>query len=179
VWEGLTWILSIFGTNIIIASIKNILIHQRSTRRHLPKETNLDWLPNLDPLSLLHKDLSSVLASIFAIKGGDTVLFWVMAFFERLQGGHKIMPTGHTVGDDTFGDTSCDGSFDDGGDGVHGSDDFGLKLGWDVEFDLLEEVFGGTKTTHDEYILCCVSVVAALLCISNIPATPDSALEWL
>jgi hypothetical protein len=87
-------------------------------------------------------------------------LFWVVTFFEGLKGSHEVMSTCDTVGDDTFGDTCCDGSFDNGGDGVHGTDDFGLKLWWDVEFDLLEEVFGGTKTTDDEYILWFVSILA-------------------
>ena len=151
--ERLTRILSVLRTNIVITSIKNILIHQRSTRCHLPEKADLDWFSNLDPLSLLHEDLPSVFATIFTIEGGYTVLFWVVAFFERLEGSHKVMPTRNTVCDDTFGDTCCDGSFDDGGDGVHGTDDLGLELGWDVEFDLLEEVFGSTKSTDDEYVL--------------------------
>jgi hypothetical protein len=137
----LTRILCILRTNIIVTSIKNILIHQRRPRRNLPKEANLNRLPNLNPLSLLHKNLAGILAPIFAIERRDTVLLGMVTFFERLKSGHEVVPTGDTVGDDALGDTCCDGAFDDGGDTVHRTDDFGLELWRDVEFDLLEEVF--------------------------------------
>lgn len=58
------------------------------------------------------------------------------------------------MGDDPFRDTGRDGSFHDGSDGVHRTDDFGLELRWDVEFDLLEKIFGGAEPTDDEYVLC-------------------------
>jgi hypothetical protein len=112
-------------------------------------------------LSFLHEDLPGILATIFAIKGRDSVLFWMMAFFEGLKGGHEIMSTCDTVGDNAFGDTCGDGSFDNGSDGVHRADDFGLILWWYVEFDLLEEVFGGTKTTDNENILLFFSILVA------------------
>jgi hypothetical protein len=64
-----------------------------------------------------------------------------MTFFERLQGSHEVVTASDAVRDNSLSDTGCDGAFDDGGDGIHGAHDFGLELGWDMEFDLLEEVF--------------------------------------
>lgn len=49
------------------------------------------------------------------------------------------------VCDDFFGDISCDGIFDDSGDGIYGLDNFGLELRWNMQFDLLEEVFGSIE----------------------------------
>ena len=63
------------------------------------------------------------------------------------------MTTCNAGGDDSFSDTGCDGAFDDRCDRVHGTDNFGLELGWDMEFDLLEEVFGSTEATDDEDVL--------------------------
>lgn len=63
------------------------------------------------------------------------------------------MPTCDTVCDNALSNTGCDGSFDNGSDRIHGSDNLGLKLWRDVELDLLEEVLGGTKTTNDKDIL--------------------------
>jgi hypothetical protein len=120
----------------------------------LSEERDLNWLANLDTLALLHKDLASVLASVFSIEGWDAVLFWVVAFFEWLESCHEVMPTGNTVCDNTFCDTGSDSTLDDGSDRVHGSDDLGLELGWDVELDLLEEVLGCTETTNNENVLC-------------------------
>lgn len=151
--KELTRILGVLGANIIITSIQNILIHQRRTRRDLPKETDLNRLPNLNPLPLLHKDLARVLAAILAIQGGHTVLLRVVPLLERLQRSHEVVPARDAVRDDALGDAGCDGAFDDGGYGVHGSHDFGLELGRDVEFDLLEEVFGGAETADHEDVL--------------------------
>ncbi len=77
----------------------------------------------------------------------------MMAFFEGLKGCHEVVTTGDTGGDDSLGDAGCNGAFDDGGDGVHWPDDFLLELGWDVEFDLLEEVFGSAEAANDEDVL--------------------------
>jgi len=77
----------------------------------------------------------------------------MMAFFEGLECCHEVVTTSDTGGDDSLGDTGRDGAFDDGGDGVHGPDDFLLELGWDVEFDLLEEVFGSAEAANDEDVL--------------------------
>lgn len=107
----------------------------------MSEERDLDGLANLDTLTFLHKDLARVLASILSVEGWDAVLFWVVALLERLESGHEVMPAGDTVCDNTFSDTGSDGTLDDGGDGVHGSDDLGLELGWNVELNLLEEVF--------------------------------------
>ena len=63
------------------------------------------------------------------------------------------MPAGDPRGDDALGDAGGDGAFDDGGDGIHGADDFGLELRGDVEFDLLEEVFRGAEAADDEDVL--------------------------
>lgn len=76
-----------------------------------------------------------------------------MAFFERLEGCHEVVATSDAGCDDPLGDTRRDGAFDDGGDGVHGPDDFLLELGWNVEFDLLEEVFGSAEAADDEDVL--------------------------
>jgi len=65
----------------------------------------------------------------------------MMAFLEGLESGHKIMSTCYTGCDDTFGDAGSNGTFDNGGDGIHGADDLGLELRWHMEFDLLKEVF--------------------------------------
>lgn len=151
--EGLTWILGVFRTNILVARIQNILIHQRRPWRHLPEKADLDRIADLDPLPLLHEDLPRVLASVFAVQAGHAVLLRVVALFERLQRRHQVVAARDAGGDDALGDAGGDGAFDDGGDGVHGSDDFGLELRGDVEFDLLEEVFGGAEATDDEDVL--------------------------
>jgi len=88
----------------------------------LPEERNLDWLANLDPLALLHENLARVLAAIFAVKRRDTVLFGVVALLEWLERGHEVMPTRNTVCDNSLCDTGRDGSLDDSGNGVHGTD---------------------------------------------------------
>jgi len=150
----LTWILSILWTNIIIASIKNILIHQRRSRRHLPEKANLDRLPNLHLLALLHEYLPRILAPVLAIQGRHPVLLRVVALFERLERGHEVVPARDAVGDDALGDAGRHGALDDGGDRVHGADDFGLELWGNVEFDLLEEVFGGAEAANDKDVLC-------------------------
>lgn len=76
-----------------------------------------------------------------------------MALFERLQGGHEVVAAGDAGRDDALCDAGCDCAFYDGGDRVHGSDDFGLELRRDVKFDLLEEVFGGAEAADYEDVL--------------------------
>jgi hypothetical protein len=119
----------------------------------LSEERHLYRLADLDSLAFLHENLPCVFTAVFAVEGWYAVLFRVVAFFEGLEGGHEVVTTGDAGGDDSLGDAGCDGTFDDGSDGVHGSDDFVLELRWDVEFDLLEEVFGGTETTDDKDVL--------------------------
>jgi len=68
-------------------------------------------------------------------------LLGVMAFFEWLQSRHEVVAPSDSGCDDAFCDAGCDRTFDNSCDGVHGADDFGLELGWNVELDLLEEVF--------------------------------------
>jgi hypothetical protein len=63
----LTWIFGIFRTNIIVTGVQDILVHQCSTRSNLSEKADLVWFANLDTLALLHKDLSSVLATIFSV----------------------------------------------------------------------------------------------------------------
>ena len=78
----------------------------------------------------------------------------MVALFERLERSHEVVPPGDARGDDALGDAGGDGAFNDGGDGVHRPHDLVLELGWDVEFDLLEEVFGGAEAADDEDVLC-------------------------
>lgn len=137
----LTRILGILRANVVIACIQDILVHERCAGGDLSKEGYLDWLADLHALAFLYKDLASVLASIFAVEGWDAVLFGVVALFEGLESGHEVVSTSDTVCDDTLCDAGSHSTLDDGGDGVHGADDLGLKLRWHVEFDLLEEVF--------------------------------------
>lgn len=119
----------------------------------MPEEADLHRFSDFDPLSLLHKDLPCILASIFAVQTRDTVLFGVVAFFERLQGRHEVVATSDTGGDDTLGDAGSDSTFNDGSHGVHRSYDLGLELWGNVEFDLLEEIFGSTEATDNKDIL--------------------------
>lgn len=63
------------------------------------------------------------------------------------------MATGDTVCNHSLGDTSSHGTLHDCSNRVHGTDNLGLILWWDVELDLLEEVFRGTKTTNNQDIL--------------------------
>ncbi len=76
-----------------------------------------------------------------------------MAFLEGLQGGHEVVAAGYSRGDDALSDAGGNGAFDDGGDGIHGADNFGLELRGDVEFYLLEEVFGGAEAADDKDVL--------------------------
>ena len=50
------------------------------------------------------------------------------------------MSTSDTGRDDTLCYSGCDGTFDDGGNRVHRTNDFGLELRGYMEFDLLEEI---------------------------------------
>jgi hypothetical protein len=119
----------------------------------LTEEADLDRLADLDSLSLLYEDLACVLAPVPAIQTRHPVLLWVISLLERLEGGHQVVATGNTVGDHSLGDSGGHGALDDGSNGVHRPDHLGLVLGWDVELDLLEEVFRGTEATHDQHIL--------------------------
>ena len=150
---GLTGVLGIFRAGIFIARVQDILVHQRCPRRHLPEEANFDWLANLDSLSFLHEYLPCIFAPVFTVQTGHTVLSRVVAFFEGLKGSHQVVTTGNAGGNHTLCDTGCDGAFDDGGDGVHGAYDFGLELGGNVEFNLLEKVFKGAEATNDQDVL--------------------------
>ena len=119
----------------------------------MSKEANFHWLSNLDPLSLLHEDLPSIFASIFAVQTWYTVLFRVMALFERLKGRHEIVAAGYTGSDDALGDTSRDSAFDYGSHRVHRADDLGLELWRYVEFDLLEEVLRSPEPADNKDVL--------------------------
>lgn len=63
------------------------------------------------------------------------------------------MATGNARDYDSLGDAGRNRTFDDGGNGVHGSHDLGLELRGNVKFDLLEQVFRSTEATHDEDVL--------------------------
>jgi hypothetical protein len=134
----LTRIFGVLRTDVIIASVENILIHECCARCHLPEKRDLDWLANLDSLALLHENLTSILASVFAVERGYAILFRVVAFLEGLEGCHKIVSSSNTVRDDTLGDTSGDSTLYNGGDGIHRSNYLGLELWRHVEFNLLE-----------------------------------------
>jgi hypothetical protein len=149
----LTRILGILRADILVTRVKHVFVHQRGAGRDLSEEGNLDGFANLHTLTLLHKDLASVLASVFAIQAGHTILLRMMSFLERLQCCHEVVATGDTGSDDTLGDTSGDGTLDNGGDGVHGSDDLVLKLWGHVELDLLEKVLGSSETADNEHVL--------------------------
>lgn len=145
----LTRILGVLRANIIVASIQNILVHQRRSWCNLPEKADLDWLANLDTLALLYKDLACVFTSILAIQRRYTILLGMVTLFEGLQSSHEVVSAGDTVRDDALGDTGRDCTLDYGSDGVHGSHDLGLELWWDVQLDLLEEVFRGTEAADD------------------------------
>lgn len=82
--KGLTRIFGVLWTNILVARIQYILIHQGRPRGHLSEEADLHRLSDLDPLSFLHKYLPCILASIFAVQTWYPVLFRVMTLFEGL-----------------------------------------------------------------------------------------------
>lgn len=151
--KELTRIFSVFWTNVLIARIQYILIHQRRPRCHLSEEADLHRLSDLDPLSFLHEDLPCILASIFAVQTWYTVLFRMVTLLEGLQGRHEIVAASYTGGDDALGDTGCDSTFDNGSDGIHRTNDFGLELWGNVELNLLKEVFGSTESADDKDIL--------------------------
>jgi len=146
-------ILGILRTNILITRKQHILITQRRSRRHLSEEANLHRLANAHSLALLHEYLSRVFTPVFAVQAGHSVCFWMVAFFEGLEGRHEVMSSGDTGCDQPLGQAGCHGAFDDGGDGVHWADDAGLELGRDVELDLAEEVFRRSETADDEDVL--------------------------
>ena len=74
------------------------------------------------------------------------------------------MAASHTGGDDSLGDTGCDGPFDNGGDRVHGANDLGLELWGNVELDLLEEVLRSTEAADDKNILNKTQLAQVLQC---------------
>jgi hypothetical protein len=91
-------------------------------------------------LTFLHENLACVLAPVLAVERRHAVLFRVVALLERLQSCHEVVSARNARCDDTFGDTSCDSTLDDGGDGVHGSDDLVLELRRNMELNLLEKI---------------------------------------
>lgn len=150
---GLTRVFGVLGTNVLVASVQDILVHQRRSRRNLSEERHLDRLADLDSLALLHEDLARVLASVLAVQAGNAVLLRVVALLERLQGGHEVVATSDARRDDSFGDTGRDRAFDDGSDRVHRTDDFRLKLWGHVQLDLAEKVFRSAETTDNKNVL--------------------------
>ena len=112
----LTWILSVLGADVVVASVQNIFVHERGAWRNLPEERHLDGFADLDTLALLHEYLPGVLAAVFSVQTRHAVLLGVMAFLERLQRSHEVVTTSDTMCDDALGDTGCDGTFNDGCD---------------------------------------------------------------
>lgn len=133
----------------------------------MTEEADLDGLSDLNTLSFLYENLASIFASVSAVQTGYSVLFGVVTLFEWLQGGHQVVTTSDTVSDHSLGDTCCYSTLDDGSDGIHGTDDLGLVLRWDVKLDLLEEVLRGTETTDDQNILSRVSLLVKISRKSN------------
>ncbi|KAI6753122.1 hypothetical protein HG531_005291 [Fusarium graminearum] len=172
---------SVFGTDVIVASIQDIFVHEGSAWGNLSEEGNLDRLAVLDLLALLDEDLAGEFAAILSVKGGYTVGFRVVALLERLKSSHEVVSTGDTVGDDSLCDTSSNSTLHNGSHGVHGSDNLGLELGGNVELDLLEEVLGGTETTDNQDVL--KSTVLSLdrnnLVPDELQNTVDNRLEAL
>lgn len=149
----LTRILGILWTNIFITGIQDVFVHQGSPWRNLSEEAHFNGLPILDPLALLNKYLPSILATIFAVQAWHTVLFRMMTFLERLQRCHKIVASRNSGSYHPFGNAGCDSTFDNSGDRVHRPYHFGLILRRDVQFNLLEKVFRGTKAANNEDVL--------------------------
>lgn len=106
----------------------------------MSEEGDLHGLADLDSLTLLHKDLPRVLASVLSVERRHAVLLGVVTLLERLQSRHEIVSSGNARGDDTLSNTSRDGTLDNRGNGVHGSHHLVLELWWHVQSDLLEEV---------------------------------------
>lgn len=114
--QRLTRILGILWTNVFIAGIQNIFIHQGSSWRNLPEEAHFNGLSNLDPLPLLNKYLPGILATIFPIQTWYTILFRMMTFLEGLQCCHEVVASRNSGSYHPLGDAGCDGALDNGGD---------------------------------------------------------------
>lgn len=138
--RGLTGIFGIFGTDVLIAGVQDILVHERGSRCNLSEEANLDWLADLDALALLYEYLPRVFASVFPVETRNPVLLGMVSFLERLQRSHEVMPSSDTRRDDSFSYACRDRTLDDCCHRVHGPDDLGLELRRNVELDLLEQV---------------------------------------
>ena len=72
---------------------------------------------------------------------------------ERLECRHEVVATSYSRCDDTFCQASGDCALDDGSDGVHGPDDLILILGWDMQLNLLKEIFRCAEATDNENVL--------------------------
>ena len=149
----LTRILDVFGAHVVITCIENILVHESCARSDLAEKGDLDGFANFDSLALLNKDLTGKFAAVLAVQGRHPVLLRMMPLLERLERGHQIVSSGHTVRDDSFSDSSSRSTLNNGGDRVHGPDDLGLELRGHVELDLLEEILRCTEAANDENVL--------------------------
>ena len=149
----LTRIFGIFRADVLVASVQDILVHQSGAWCNLPEEANLNWLANLDALSLLYEYLPCILASVLTVKAGHSVLLWVVAFLERLEGSHEVMPASNARCNNSLSDTSSDSTLDNSCHRIHGTNHLSLELRWNMKLDLLKEVFGSAKTTHNKNVL--------------------------
>ena len=118
-YRWLTGIFSVFWADIFITGVQDVLVHESGTGSDLSEEADFDRFANLDTLTLLYEDLSSVFAPVLAVKTGNTILFGMMSLFEWLQSCHEIVATGDTGSNNTFCNTGGDSTLDDCGDGVH------------------------------------------------------------
>lgn len=149
----LTRVLGVFGANVVVADVEDVLVHEGGARGDLSEKGDFDSLAILDLLSSLDKYLSCELAAILAVEGGHAVGLGVISLLEWLKCTHEVVATSDAVGDDALADTGGDGALDNGGDRIHGTNNLGLELGRNVQLDLLEEVLGSTETTDDQNVL--------------------------
>ena len=63
----LTRIFGVFWTDIFVAGIQDIFIHEGCARSDLSEETDFHRFAILDALALLHEDLAGIFASVFAV----------------------------------------------------------------------------------------------------------------
>lgn len=155
-------VLGVFGAYVVVASVQHIFVHEGSSGGDLSEERNLDSLSVLDLLALLDEKLAGKLASVLAIERGDTVSFGMVTLLEWLESAHEVMATSNTMRNNTLTNTGGNGSLDNGGHGVDGTNNLGLELRRNVKLNLLEEVLGGTETTDNKDVL-----QSSVLCLDS------------
>ena len=69
------------------------------------------------------------------------------------------MPAGHTVCDNTLGDTCCHSTLDDGGYRIHRSNNLGLELWWNMQLNLLKQILRRAESADDQNVLIAISTL--------------------